>query len=241
MGNYQSYSIKLVKKNFDRKTILIAVGGGVVGDITGFLGSIYQRGIAYIQYPTTLLAQVDSSVGGKTGINHQLGKNMLGSFYQPSGVFISISSLKKLPKREFFSGLSEVIKYALIMDELFLKYLLNNKSLIFNYENLTLETIIFKCCKYKSRVVNLDEKETGVRAILNFGHTLGHAIENCLGYQKILHGEAVAIGMLLPQIFHAFILSFSNEFEFIKKSLFELRLISKESLVFLVRYQKKNY
>ena len=230
----------LLKKNFDRKTILIAVGGGVVGDITGFMGSIYQRGIAYLQYPTTLLAQVDSSVGGKTGINHQLGKNMLGTFYQPSGVFISISSLKKLPKREFFSGLSEVTKYALIMDELFLKYLLKNKSSIFNYENLTLETIIFKCCKYKSRVVNLDEKETGVRAILNFGHTLGHAIENCLGYQKILHGEAIAIGMLfaanLSRVYSSLT---SNEFEFIKKSLFELRLISKESLVFFSKIPEK--
>ena len=230
----------LLKKNFDRKTILIAVGGGVVGDITGFMCSIYQRGIAYLQYPTTLLAQVDSSVGGKTAINHKSGKNMIGTFYQPSAVFISIGSLKKLPKREFFAGLSEVIKYAFIMDRLFLKYLLKNKRLIFNHEDSTLETIIYKCCKFKSMVVNLDEKETGVRAILNFGHTLGHAIENCLGYRKILHGEAVAIGMLFAAKLSCIYSSLaSKEFEFIKKSLFELRLISKESLVFFSKIPEK--
>ena len=230
----------LLKKNFDRKTILIAIGGGVVGDVSGFLSSIYQRGIAYLQYPTTLLAQVDSSVGGKTAINHNLGKNMIGTFYQPSAVFISIGSLKKLPKREFFAGLSEVIKYAFIMDRLFLKYLLKNKRLIFSHEDSTLETIIYKCCKLKSRVVNLDEKEKGVRAILNFGHTLGHAIENCLGYRKILHGEAVAIGMLFAAKLSCGYSSLSSyEFELIKKSLFELSLISKESLVFFSKISEK--
>lgn len=231
---------KLLKNNFDRKTILIAIGGGVVGDITGFLASIYQRGITYLQYPTTLLAQVDSSVGGKTAINHQLGKNMLGTFYQPSAVFISVSSLKKLPKREFFSGLSEVTKYALIMDKPFLKYLLNNKSLIFNYEDITLEKIIHKCCKLKSRVVNLDEKEAGVRAILNFGHTLGHAIENCLGYQKILHGEAIAIGMLFAaKLSCVYSTLSSNDFNFLKKLLFELRLITDDSVVIFKKIQQK--
>jgi len=230
----------MLKKNFDRKTILIAIGGGVVGDVSGFLASIYQRGIAYLQYPTTLLAQVDSSVGGKTAINHNLGKNMLGTFYQPSAVFISVSSLKKLPEREFFSGLSEVVKYSFIMDRSFLKYLLKNKKLIFSHEDSTLETIIYKCCKLKSRVVNLDEKEKGVRAILNFGHTLGHAIENCLGYRKILHGEAVAIGMLFAAKLSCVYSSLSaNEFELIKKSLFELSLISKESLLCFYKIPEK--
>ena len=230
----------LLKKNFDRKTILIAVGGGVVGDVCGFTASIYQRGIAYLQYPTTLLAQVDSSVGGKTAINHKLGKNMIGTFYQPSAVFISIGSLKKLPEREFFAGLSEVVKYAFIMDRTFLQYLLKNKRLIFSHKDSSLETIIYKCCKLKSRVVNLDEKETGVRAILNFGHTLGHAIENCLGYRKILHGEAVAIGMLFAAKLSCEYSSLpSSEFELIKKSLFELRLISKESLVLYSKISEK--
>ena len=231
---------KLLKKNFDRKTILIAIGGGVVGDVSGFLASIYQRGIVYLQYPTTLLAQVDSSVGGKTAINHNLGKNMIGTFYQPSAVFISISSLKKLPEREFLAGLSEVIKYAFIMDRSFLKYLLKNKKLIFSHQDSTLETIIYKCCKLKSRVVNLDEKEKGIRAILNFGHTLGHAIENCLGYRKILHGEAVAIGMLFAAKLSRVYSSLSSyEFELIKKSLFELSLISKESLIFFCKIPEK--
>ena len=235
-----SVASNLLKKNFDRKTILIAVGGGVVGDISGFLASIYQRGISYLQYPTSLLAQVDSSVGGKTAINHQLGKNMLGTFYQPSAVFINIGSLKKLPKREFYSGLSEVIKYAFIMDRPFLNYLLNNKSLIFNYEDATLETIIYKCCKLKSTVVNLDEKETGVRAILNFGHTLGHAIENCSGYRKILHGEAIAIGMLFAAKLSCIYSSFSlKDFDFLKKSLFELKLISNDNLLFFSKIPEK--
>jgi len=230
----------LLKKNFDRKTILIAVGGGVVGDVCGFTASIYQRGIAYLQYPTTLLAQVDSSVGGKTAINHKLGKNMIGTFYQPSAVFISIGSLKKLPEREFFAGLSEVVKYAFIMDRTFLQYLLKNKRLIFSHKDSSLEAIIDKCCKLKSKVVNLDEKETGVRAILNFGHTLGHAIENCLGYSKILHGEAVAIGMLFAAKLSCEYSSLSSsEFELIKKSLFELRLISKESLVLYSKIPEK--
>ena len=230
----------LLKKNFDRKTILIAVGGGVVGDVCGFTASIYQRGIAYLQYPTTLLAQVDSSVGGKTAINHKLGKNMIGTFYQPSAVFISIGSLKKLPEREFFAGLSEVVKYAFIMDRTFLQYLLKNKRLIFSHKDSSLEAIVYKCCKLKSRVVNLDEKENGVRAILNFGHTLGHAIENCLEYRKILHGEAVAIGMLFAAKLSCEHSSLSSsEFEVIKKSLFELRLINKESLVFFGKIPEK--
>lgn len=187
----------LLGAHFDRKATIIALGGGVVGDMAGFAAACYQRGIDFIQVPTTLLSQVDSSVGGKTGINHPLGKNMVGAFYQPKAVVIDIDSLETLPPRELSSGLAEVIKYGLICDELFLEWLeLNIESLI-SLKADAVNEAIQRSCEAKARVVGLDERETGLRAILNLGHTFGHAIETHMGYGVWLHGEAVAAGTVM--------------------------------------------
>lgn len=185
---------ELLKARFDRNSLLIAFGGGVVGDITGFVASTYMRGIRYMQVPTTLLAQVDSSVGGKTGVNHPLGKNMIGSFYQPSLVLIDVDTLRTLPKREFYAGMAEVIKYGVIADGKFFDYLETNMEDILSLGD-GLINIIRRSCEIKAEVVSKDEREGGLRAILNFGHTIGHAIETVTGYKRFLHGEAVAIGM----------------------------------------------
>ncbi len=185
---------ELLKSRFDRSSLLIAVGGGVVGDLTGFIASTYMRGIKFIQVPTTLLAQVDSSVGGKTGVNHPLGKNMIGSFYQPSLVFIDIDTLKTLPPREFYAGMAEVIKYGVIADGEFFNFLTTNRKDILSLGDSIIR-VIRRSCEIKADVVSKDEKEAGLRAILNFGHTIGHAIETVTGYRKYLHGEAIAIGM----------------------------------------------
>jgi 3-dehydroquinate synthase len=185
---------KLLKAKFDRSSLLIALGGGVVGDITGFVASTYMRGIKFIQVPTTLLSQVDSSVGGKTGVNHPLGKNMIGTFYQPSLVVIDIDTLKTLPNKEFLSGMAEVIKYGIIADRTFFKYLQTNREDILSFGDSIIH-IIKRSCEIKADVVSKDEHESGLRAILNFGHTIGHAIETVTGYKKYLHGEAIAIGM----------------------------------------------
>ncbi|MCX8030393.1 MAG: 3-dehydroquinate synthase [Thermodesulfovibrionales bacterium] len=188
---------QLLQKGLDRKSCLIALGGGVIGDITGFVASIYMRGISHIQVPTTLLAQVDSSVGGKTGVNHYLGKNMIGTFYQPRMVVIDISTLKSLSKREFFSGLSEVIKYGVIWDLHLFEYLEKNLEKISDLSDSYLFNIIKRSCEIKADIVSKDERESGLRAILNFGHTIGHAIETETEYKRFLHGEAVSIGMCL--------------------------------------------
>jgi 3-dehydroquinate synthase len=185
----------LLKAKLDRKSALIALGGGVIGDITGFAASTYMRGIDFIQVPTTLLAQVDSSVGGKTGVNHPLGKNMIGAFWQPRLVWIDTATLNTLPRREFLSGLGEVIKYGVIWDENFFSYLEANKAKILKLDPAALTYIIRRSCEIKAEVVSKDERESGLRAILNYGHTIGHAIETITGYKKYLHGEAVAIGM----------------------------------------------
>jgi 3-dehydroquinate synthase len=185
---------ELLKGKFDRSSLLIALGGGVVGDITGFVASTYMRGIRYVQVPTTLLAQVDSSVGGKTGVNHPLGKNMIGTFYQPSLVLIDIDSLKTLPKEEFSAGMAEVIKYGVIADRELFDYLENQRENITSFGDGIIH-VIKRSCEIKADVVSKDELETGLRAILNFGHTVGHAIETVTGYKRFLHGEAVAIGM----------------------------------------------
>ena len=187
----------LLKAKLDRKSVLIALGGGVIGDITGFAASTYMRGIDFIQIPTTLLAQVDSSVGGKTGVNHPLGKNMIGAFWQPKLVCIDTSTLETLPRREFLSGLGEVIKYGVIWDEDFFVYLESNSDKILRLDKEALTHIIWRSCEIKSEVVSKDERESGLRAILNYGHTIGHAIETITGYKKYLHGEAVAIGMYM--------------------------------------------
>jgi 3-dehydroquinate synthase len=181
----------------NRTTTFIALGGGVVGDITGFAAACYQRGVDFIQVPTTLLAQVDSSVGGKTAVNHPLGKNMIGAFYQPKAVLIDTRSLSTLGDREFAAGMAEVIKYGLIADSAFYEWLLANKSLLKNRDPVALKQAITRSCELKAEVVASDERESGRRAILNLGHTFGHAIETFSGYGAWLHGEAVAAGMVL--------------------------------------------
>ncbi|MEH6589184.1 MAG: 3-dehydroquinate synthase [Halioglobus sp.] len=180
-----------------RNTTFIAVGGGVVGDVTGFAAACYQRGVNFIQVPTTLLAQVDSSVGGKTGVNHPLGKNMIGAFHQPQAVLIDTNTLGTLPKREFAAGLAEVVKYGLICDQPFYQWLHDNIERLLAREEAALAEAIERSCANKAKVVAADEFEGGVRAILNLGHTFGHAIETDQGYGEWLHGEAVATGMLL--------------------------------------------
>ena len=187
----------LLKAKLDRKSALIALGGGVIGDITGFAASTYMRGIDFIQVPTTLLAQVDSSVGGKTGVNHPLGKNMIGAFWQPRLVWIDTATLETLPRREFLSGLGEVIKYGVIWDEKFFAYLEANRDKILRLDPAALTYVIKRSCEIKSEVVSNDERESGLRAVLNYGHTIGHAIETITGYKKYLHGEAVAVGMYM--------------------------------------------
>jgi len=187
----------LLKAKLDRKSALIALGGGVIGDITGYAASTYMRGIDFIQLPTTLLAQVDSSVGGKTGVNHPLGKNMIGTFWQPRFVSIDTATLGTLPRREYLSGLGEVIKYGVIWDKEFFVFLEKNREKILRLEPASLTHIIRRSCEIKSDVVSKDERESGLRAILNYGHTIGHAIETLTGYKKYLHGEAVAIGMYM--------------------------------------------
>jgi 3-dehydroquinate synthase len=188
---------QLIANRCERKTTLIALGGGVVGDMTGFAAATYQRGAPYIQIPTTLLAQVDSAVGGKTAINHPHGKNMIGAFYQPKLVLADIELLKTLPAREFSAGMAEVIKYGLIRDLPFFEWLEKNMERIMAREPEALVHVIYESCRNKAEVVGEDEKESGVRAILNFGHTFGHAIEAATNYKTWLHGEAVAMGTVL--------------------------------------------
>ena len=187
----------LLAHQFSRDSILVALGGGVVGDITGFAAATFQRGIQFFQIPTTLLAQVDSSVGGKTGVNHALGKNMIGSFYQPQRVIIDITTLNSLPNRQLSAGLAEVIKYGLICDAPFFQWLEENIENLLKRDPISLEYAIHRSCEIKADIVRRDEHETDVRALLNFGHTFGHAIETATNYEICLHGEAVAIGMCL--------------------------------------------
>jgi len=183
--------------NHNRTTTFVAVGGGVVGDITGFAAACYQRGVNFVQVPTTLLAQVDSSVGGKTAVNHPLGKNMIGAFYQPRAVVIDLATLETLPDREFAAGMAEVIKYGLIADAAFYQWLRENHGALMNRDESVMAQAIFRSCEIKAEVVAADEREGGIRAILNLGHTFGHAIETSQGYGQWLHGEAVAAGMVL--------------------------------------------
>ncbi|GAB3262981.1 3-dehydroquinate synthase family protein [Chitinimonas naiadis] len=187
----------LLEHRCERKTTLIALGGGVIGDMTGFAAAIYQRGVPFIQIPTTLLAQVDSSVGGKTAINHPLGKNMIGAFYQPRLVLADLTVLRTLPDREYSAGLAEVIKYGLIDDLAFFEWLEQNISALMRRDVAALSYAVQRSCANKARIVKADEREEGIRAWLNLGHTFGHAIEAGLGYGVWLHGEAVAAGMLL--------------------------------------------
>lgn len=188
---------KLLQLGSDRKSVVVAVGGGVVGDLAGFVAATYARGVRFLQVPTTLLAQVDSSVGGKVGINLPAAKNMVGAFLQPLGVLIDTATLETLPEREYRAGLGEVVKYGVILDDEFFSYLEANVAGLNAHDHDVLREVIARCCRLKADVVEKDEREeTGLRAVLNYGHTFGHAFEALTGYGKLLHGEAVAIGML---------------------------------------------
>ena len=187
----------MLKERVSREATILALGGGVVGDMAGFVASCYQRGVDFIQIPTTLLAMVDSSVGGKTAINHPLGKNMIGSFYQPKLVVADLDVLATLPEREYAAGLAEVLKYGLIRDAELFRTLMREVDALQQRRLDILGSIVSECCRIKAEVVGLDEREQGVRAILNFGHTFGHALEAVTEYRRYLHGEAVAIGMML--------------------------------------------
>jgi 3-dehydroquinate synthase len=187
----------LIEAGLDRKSFIVALGGGVVGDLAGFAAATYLRGIPFVQVPTTLLAQVDSSVGGKTAIDHPRGKNLIGAFYQPRLVLIDVETLSTLPEREFRAGLAEVVKYGAAIDRSFFEYLETHAESICAREPECLAYVIRRCCEIKAQIVECDEKESGLRAILNYGHTLGHAFETLAGYRELVHGEAVAIGMVL--------------------------------------------
>ena len=187
----------LLKNKFSRDSCLVAFGGGVIGDMTGYASATYQRGIKFIQIPTTLLSMVDSSVGGKTGINHSLGKNMIGAFHQPIAVIIDTEILKTLSKRQFNAGMAEVIKYGIIKDKNFFKWITKNCLNIKLQDPESIIKIVKRSCEIKAEIVSQDEEEKNIRALLNLGHTFGHAIENVLGYGKWLHGEAIACGFLI--------------------------------------------
>lgn len=187
----------LLKNKYSRDSCIVAFGGGVIGDMAGFAAATYQRGINFIQVPTTLLSMVDSSVGGKTGINHPLGKNMIGSFHQPIAVIVDTEILKTLSERQFNAGMSEVIKYGIIKDKNFFNWIAKNTDKIKAQDSDSIIKIVKRSCEIKAEIVALDEKEKNIRALLNLGHTFGHAIENYLGYGKWLHGEAVACGFLI--------------------------------------------
>jgi 3-dehydroquinate synthase len=187
----------LLSNNFGRDGVLIALGGGVIGDMAGFCAALYQRGIDFVQVPTTLLSQVDSSVGGKTAVNHARGKNMIGAFHQPKAVIADINTLKTLPPRELQSGLAEVIKYGMLADAEFLKWIEQNLDKMLALDAEALTKAIYRSCELKARIVAQDERESGPRALLNLGHTFGHAIETFTGYTEWLHGEAVAVGLCM--------------------------------------------
>ena len=187
----------LLAAGVDRASFIVALGGGVVGDIAGFAAATWMRGIPFVQVPTTLLAQVDSSVGGKTGIDHPKGKNLIGAFYQPRLVLIDVDTLKTLDQRQFRAGLAEVIKYGVAIDLPFFEFIETNRAAILAMDPDILVNLIMRSCQLKAQIVELDEKEAGLRAVLNYGHTLGHAFETLSGYHDLVHGEAVAIGMVL--------------------------------------------
>ena len=216
----------LLKKNFNRNDCLISIGGGITGDVSGFAASIYKRGLKFVNIPTTLLSQVDSSIGGKTGINTKHGKNLIGAFYQPSLVVTDIAFLKSLPKREIVCGYGEILKHALISDKKFFTFLNKNGNKILNLKSPLIEKTIFKSCSIKKKIVEIDEKEMGIRKILNFGHTFAHAYEATLGYSKKLnHGEAVILGIKTAAKFSLLnkILSI-KDFELIENHLNQLKL-----------------
>ncbi len=187
---------RAIELGLDRKSPVFALGGGVVGDLAGFVAATYMRGVPFVQLPTSLLAQVDSSVGGKVAVNHELGKNLIGAFYQPQAVFMELNYMKTLPQREIYTGLGEIIKYGIIYDAEFFAFLEKNREQVLSLEPEELVHMIARSCEIKAAVVSEDEKEAGLRRILNFGHTIAHAIEKETGYVRYNHGEAVATGMV---------------------------------------------
>ena len=196
LGTAERILDALAKHKFERSSILLALGGGVIGDLTGFAAAIYQRGIPFVQVPTTLVAQVDSSVGGKTGVDHRLGKNLIGAFHQPIGVFIDPGTLRTLPTREKVAGLAEVIKYGIIADGAFFAFLEEAMPALLKLEESAIVQAVTRSCEIKAQVVAEDEREFDSRRILNYGHTIGHALELLSGYRGLIHGEAVAIGLV---------------------------------------------
>jgi 3-dehydroquinate synthase len=231
----------------DRKSVVIALGGGVVGDLAGFVAATFGRGLRFVQIPTTLLAQVDSSVGGKVGINLPGGKNMVGAFWQPRGVLIDVDVLKTLPDREYRAGLAEVVKYGVIQDADFFAYLEANVEQINHHDPAVLTHIVERCCRLKADVVEQDEREeTGLRSILNYGHTFCHAFEAATGYEKLLHGEGVAIGMMCAARLAARMGRVDDAFVARQRALLEaLRLpldvpdVDQEELIELMYHDKK--
>jgi 3-dehydroquinate synthase len=187
---------RLIQKKFERSSALIALGGGVIGDLAGFVAATYQRGIPFVQVPTTLVSQVDASIGGKTAVNHKRGKNLIGAFYQPRLVYSDVESLESLPDRDLRSGLAEVVKYGVIADESFFAFLETNSNRILAKEQDSLLRVVKRSSEIKAMVVQQDEREGGLRRILNYGHTIGHALETVTGYRKLTHGEAISIGMV---------------------------------------------
>ncbi len=202
---------QLAAHRLERQSLLVALGGGVVGDLAGFVAATYLRGVGFVQVPTTLLAQVDSSVGGKVGVNLNAGKNLVGAFYQPRFVLCDLDALKTLPKREFSAGLAEVIKYGIIYDAGLFKYLEQHLPELLTLQTTVLGRVIARCCEIKSEVVAQDEKEAGLRAILNFGHTIGHAIETISSYSQYLHGEAISVGQVAAAYISTRMLGFPAE------------------------------
>jgi len=239
----------LLKKNFNRNDCLISIGGGITGDVSGFAASVFKRGLKFINMPTTLLSQVDSSIGGKTGINTRYGKNLIGAFYQPSLVISDINFLRSLPKRELVCGYGEILKHALITDKSFFKFLNKNGADILNLKSPSIEKAIYKSCCIKKKVVELDEKEMNIRKILNFGHTFAHAYEATLGYsQKLNHGEAVILGIKTAAKFSLSIKILNLiDFKLIENHLKQLNLPSdinkyflKKDLQQIVSFMKKD-
>ncbi|HNP59459.1 MAG TPA: 3-dehydroquinate synthase [Nitrospirales bacterium] len=202
---------ELVRQRLERQEVVLALGGGVVGDVAGFAASVYLRGVPFVQVPTTLVAQVDSSVGGKTGVNHPIGKNLVGAFYQPRVVVVDPQALQSLPKREWVAGLAEVIKYGMIADPKFFEYLEQNIDGLREQAEDVIPTVIRRCCEIKAEVVGGDERESGRRRILNYGHTVGHALETWGRYKTWIHGEAVGIGMVQEAAMAQFLGMCTNE------------------------------
>lgn len=194
---FQNLINSMLNNHFDRQSLVIAFGGGSVGDLSGFAAASFMRGIRWLQLPTTLLAQVDAAIGGKTGINHPAGKNLIGAFHQPSGVVCDLTVLSTLPKRDYIAGLAEIIKYGLILDSVFFEWLEQNITRLLARDLEALHRAVVKSCELKAKVVGQDEKDQGCRQWLNFGHTFGHALEAAFHFKKYLHGEAVAIGMVM--------------------------------------------